>query len=207
MNDKIKTRYFYLSALFIGGAAWTHNEGLMLFAAMILTLLIYFIGQIISKKAKYTEMIIGIIAFFAVYTAVTGPFKALIKYFNLNQLWVSNFWQLFYFLPNLNRIPTILGYLCYELFLDTYLWMYFWIFFFILLFINRRNILNTNLIYVFLFVFFSFAMIFEVFFISNVGMPLEGIVGLIKLNLDRAMLIIPPSAGFLIFASLFKQEN
>jgi hypothetical protein len=207
MNDRKKREYFYLSALFVGAAAWTHNEGLMLFAAMILTILTYFIRQLLAKKAIYSEIITNLMVYCVIYLAITAPFKALITFFGLKQLWVSNFWQLFSVIPNLWRMPTILSYLLYELFLNTYLWMYFWIFFIIVLFINIRNILKTNLIYFLLFIFFSFAMVFEVFLVAEGGSTPEALVHTINQNLDRALLIIPISAGFLMFASFSKQAE
>lgn len=203
MNDNSKKGYFFLSALFIGAGAWAHNEGLMLFAAMILTLIVYFIGQLIAKKVWIRDALIKLLFYFIVYWLVTAPFKALITSYKLKQLWVSNIWQLFSFAQNLYRVPTITGYFLYELFLNTYLWLYFWIFLFIIIFINRRNIMDTNIKYVLLFVFFSIAMVFEVFLVSMVGESIDSVVGLIRLNLDRAMLIFTPAAGFLLFSSAY----
>jgi hypothetical protein len=207
MNAPDKRRYFYLSALFIGGAVWTHNEGLILLASMILTLSIYFILGYIDGKVKFTEVFYSILDFLLIFALVTLPFKLLISYFKLNQLWVSSIWQLFNFMPNLYRIPTIIGYFYYEFFLDTYLWLYFWIFFLILFLANLKRFFYKNLKFLSLFVLFSLAMIFEVFFISNTGVSFDGWETLIKQNLDRTLLIILFTAGFAMFASLFKQEN
>lgn len=209
MNDKTRSGYFYLSALFIGAAAWTHNEGLIILAAMAVTLLIYFAVQLMEKKTGLLEIVGKLVAFFLIYCAVTWPFKLFMASLHMTDQmpWIANSWQLLNILPNLWRIPIITGYLLYELFLDTYLWLYFWIFFIILAVLNRKNIMNTNLKYLLLFVFLAFAMIFEVFLVSIGKSSPSGLEGIIKLNLDRAMLVIPPSAGFLMFASLFKREK
>jgi hypothetical protein len=206
MNDTSKKNYFYLSALFIGGAAWTHNEGLILYGAMILTLLAYFAIQYLAKKIGPVEIAKCLVFFFAIYTAVYGPFKALVAYFKLKPLWVQSFWQLFNILPNLPKVPVILGFMCYEIFLNTYLWQYFWIMFLIFTCLNRKMILNSNLKFLLLFIIFAFAMIFEAFYVSGWNTT-DALIGILRLNLDRAINILPPTAGFLMFASFKEQKD
>lgn len=207
INEPKNKKFLYISAFFIGAAAWTHNEGLMLFAAVMLTLLTYCVFQLIKKKVSLPEILIDLIIFFMIYAAVTGPFKVLCRYFGLKEFWVSSLWQLFAITQNLWRAPLICGYMLYEVFLDTYLWLYFWIFALIFIVINRKNILSSNLQYLLLFVIFAFLMVFEVFFVANVNATAGWLEGSIKLNLDRAMLIIPPVAGFLMFASSGRSKN
>ena len=202
MENKENPRDLYLSALFIGAAAWTHNEGLILFGALILTLFAYLFARIIAGKIRPLNSIKDLIIFFAIYGVIYMPFKALCWHFKLKEGWVSGVGQLFAVLPNLQRIPVIFGYFCYEFFLNTYLWLYFWIFLFVIVLMNRKSIARSNVKYVLLFVFFSLALIFETFLVTNLNY-----LGLIALNLDRAMLTVLPSAGFLLFASCIKREN
>jgi hypothetical protein len=211
MNDKSKSRYFYLASLFIGAAAWAHNEGLIILGAMTVTLLVYFAAQFLEKRANVLEIIGKMAAFFLLYLAVNLPFKLFTASLHMKDpmasAWIVSSGQLLNIVPNLWRMPIIAGYLLYELFLDTYLWLYFWIFLIILLFLNRNNVMKSNLKYLLLFVILSFAMIFEVFLVSNVNATHGWLVGIINLNLDRAILVIPLSAGFLMFSSFFRREN
>jgi hypothetical protein len=101
----------------------------------------------------------------------------------------------------------VTAYFCYELFLDTYLWLYFWIFLILFAFLNRKKIFAGNLLYVFLFVVFSLAFVFDTFLVANVNATPAWLVSIIKLNLDRSLLIIPPSAGFLMFASFSSRAD
>ena len=209
MNDNSKSRYFYLASLFVGAAAWTHNEGLIILAAMAIMLLVYFAAQFLAKKINIREIAGKLVAFYLLYSAVTWPFKLFMASLHMKDkmAWIDSPLQLLNIFPNLWRIPVITGYMLYEFFLDTYLWLYFWIFLIIILFLNRKNIMGTNLKYLLVFVIFALAMIFEVFLVSNSNSPHSWLVGIINLNLDRAMQLIPPTAGFLLFASFSRQKN
>jgi hypothetical protein len=209
MNDNSKSRYFYLAALFVGASAWTHNEGLIILAAMSAMLLVYFAAQFISRKTNIPAIAGKLVIYYLLYSIVTWPFKLFMASLHMKDkmAWIDSPWQLLNIIPNLWRIPIISGYMLYELFLDTYLWLYFWIFLIIILFLNRKNVMGSNLKYLLVFVFFALAMIFEVFLVSNSNSPHSWLVGIINLNLDRAMQLIPPTAGFLLFASFSRPKN
>jgi hypothetical protein len=206
MNETKKMNYLYLAAILIAGAAWTHNEGLMMYGAMTLTILIFLAKQFILKKIKIIDCTRYLLSFLIVYTVLYAPFKTFISSLKLKQLWVQSFWQLFNFIPNIPKAPVILGFICYELFLNTYLWQYFWILFLVFMFMNRKAVMGSNLKYLLLLVIFGFAMIFEAFYVSDFG-GIDGMIGLIRLNLDRAMNILPLIAGFLMFASFKDQKD
>jgi hypothetical protein len=196
-KNRTRSDYLLLSALFMGGAAWTKNDGIALFIAMALALIAYLLSNIKRNEIEPLSAAYDLLTYLAIGGVVFLPFKVFVAALGINNHMISGFDQLLSFPSNLWRVPYILNQFIYEFFLNTRIWLYFWIFFFLVLFIGRKWIFKSNAKYILLFMLLYSAFLFYVFMVFSLGSTVEGLTGNLE-ELERLLLQIAPTAVFVL---------
>jgi 4-amino-4-deoxy-L-arabinose transferase-like glycosyltransferase len=201
-----KTGYLLLSAIFIGGAAWTKNDGIALFAAMSLALLAYLLSNLNKKELGLATASSRLFAFIAAGGIVFLPFRIFVGALGIRNHMISGSDQILSFTSNLWRVPYIFNQFLYEFFLNTSIWLYFWIFFFLMIFVGRKRIFNSDAKYILLFMLLYSAFLFYVYMVTALGSSVEGLKGNLE-ELERLLLHIAPTAVFVIMLSFNKERS
>ena len=195
-----------LSGFFVGAAAWTKNDGFAHLTAMSIIIAIYLLIKACTGKVGAKSLLASFFGFILVAAAVSLPFKMLTAIYGIKNHMIGDSSQFFSFFSNFNRAPYILSQFVYEFFLNTSCWLYFWVFIFAILLVNWRRALTTELKYLLGFICLSLAAFFGVFMITSLGDTPEHLVGNLG-ELNRLLLHVAPTAGFLMLMSAFGKDN
>jgi hypothetical protein len=194
-----RTDFLLLSAFFIGAAAWTKNDGIGLFIAMLFTTIIYYIPHLVNKKETPFTFFKPLLLFILVSLCIFMPYKILVKINNINShMSIGQSFKL----SNINRLPILFGQFLYEMLINTPGWLYFWIFFLIILYLCRGSLYRSSLKYIFLFILISIFIYFAVYLCVNQTVFLYS-----AYTVDRLLLGLAPSAGFLMFTVAFRENS
>ncbi len=198
-----KNNHLFLSAFFIGGAAWTKNDGIGLCASALLTVGLYLVIKALkTDPAQRPALAARFLIYAAIAAVIFMPFKIVTMHYHVVNHMLSNENIAVVFFKNLDRIPVILNFFLYELYLNTYQWLYFWIYFTVLLLLHKKQLIGTNLAYLFLFVIVSLGLYTFIYTITALGY-----VSQLGSSADRILLSLTPSAGFLTFTAAFGQKE
>jgi len=180
-----------LSAFFIGCAAFTKDDGIILFAALAVSLALFLL---LSRKKLDPRIALS---YFLTFIAVAGimflPYQIISSTYHISNHMIKDANILAATAANIGRAPQIAAHFLYELYLNTYSWQYLWIFITILLIAGRRKIAGTNMKYVFIFLLISLALYFEVYMLT--------VAENLTSSFHRLLLGLAPTAVFLTFSA------
>ncbi len=131
-----KDRDIYLAAFFIGGAAWTKNDGIALVIAMVVSL----IAHLISNRSDIKRSAVMIVNFILISAVVFVPFKIFTMLNSIGSHMITSMNVFGLAAQGLGRVPLISKHFGYEMFLDAYQWMYFWIYAILFLALRKREL-------------------------------------------------------------------
>jgi len=187
-----------LAALFIGGAAWTKNEGIALASSMILSL-----AACLFLKKKGADRSIPIFLQFALIScAVFVPFKLFAAFNHIGNHMLKSANVLGIAAQGIVRIPLISKHFGYQLFLDTYQWMYFWIYVLLFISLRKRDAVKDHLLFPLLFIVLSLISYFVLFMVTPLDLEFH-----LSVSLDRLLLGLSLSAAFIAFVAAFAENG
>jgi hypothetical protein len=204
-KNRTKTNYFLLSAIFIGGAAWTKNDGIGLFIAISLALFAYLLSNINKREIKPIFAASKFFTYLAMAGIVFFPFKVFISTLGIKNHMISGFDQILSLPANFWRAPYIFNQFLYEFFLNTSIWLYFWIFFILIVFFGRKRIFKSDAKYILLFMLLYSVLLFCVFMVTSLCSNVEYLKGNLA-ELERLLLHITPTAAFVLMLG-FDEEK
>ncbi len=202
MKDNENNALILISGFFAGAAAWTKNDGLALFAAALLVFAGYLLADLQKRKTDIAFVVSRGALFLAAACPVFLPFRILVAVKGIKNHMIGSLDQILGVLTNFQRAPHVLGQFSYEFFQNTSSWLYFWIFFFLVIVIKRESILKTELKYLCGFLFIAFTILYGVFMVTALGGTTGSLIGNLG-ELDRLILQVAPTAGFLMFLAAF----
>ncbi len=198
LENKSSVNFLCISALFIGAAANTKNDGILLLLAMALTFTAAIVMSIAAKKLALDKAVMLFFIFAVIAAVVFLPFKMWVVSHKIENHMIVSASQLLNISDSLRRIPIIFKFYLYELFLDTYQWMYFWIFSAVLIILNWKTMSRSNAGYLFMFVILSIVGYFCVYMVTALGNTPARLMDNLELSFDRVLLGIAPTAGLLL---------
>lgn len=199
--NRENTGRLLLSSLFMGGAAWTKNDGIGLFAVASVTLLLFLASKMKSGEVDVVSAASKFFAYLVCGCIVFLPFKIFVASQGIGNHMIGSLWQMLSLTGNLWRAPYILNQFLYEFFLNTNIWLYFWIFFFLMLIIRRKQAFKSDARYILLFMLLYSALLFYIYMVTTLGSTIEGLKSNLE-ELERLLLHITPIAVFYAFVLL-----
>ncbi len=175
----------FISALFMGGACLTKNDGIGIFIAMLATLAI-------SRRW------LAVIKYALISSVIFLPYKILTVYYGIKSHMVPAGLPL----SNLSRIPALLGSIGTELFNNAYDWLYFWLILFILIILNAGKMKEGRTRFLLIFVILSVLIYFSVYLIVP-----QKVFFFAGVTMNRLLLGLAPAFAFTIYSAVFGGEN
>ncbi len=146
----------YLSSLFAGGAAFTKNEGMV----------VYFVLMAMLAARLWKSDIRTLTAFALIGGLFFVPYQAALSSYGISSHMIKSANILATAASNIGRAPQIARHFLYELYLNTFAWQYFWIFLTALYITGRRNFRRMNMNYAAVFLALVLAAYFMVYMVT-----------------------------------------
>lgn len=196
--EEKKSEQLNLCALFAGASVFIKNDGIAILAGLAIALIIL----LNREKRDLKVSTLTLLRFAIIACVIFLPFKLVAAFTLAPSHMIENANFASTFVSNLSRIPVIISFFLYEMYLNTYTWNYFWIFITILIVMQWKQIKRSSVSYAFWTVVAAMSVYFLVYVLTALDIHYH-----LMSSFHRLLLQLAPTAVLVAFSTFPKETD